>query len=382
MRIAIDARYLREKPSGIGTYVKAIVDRLPQLAPSDQFLFWAHPLAPRPLSDALNARDVTVRPGPNSPAPVWWPNRYSQTADVDVFHSPHNIMSRGMRCPTVVTVLDVMAIDHPGLHLQGFERLALRLYYPQAVWRALRHATRLIVPSLATADRIRVLVPEAGARLRVIWLAPDRCFHPAPDRDDVRRRASALTGMEDPYLLVVGADSPTKRHARALAAFAAAAPKPWRLVMLQRPGTYDHLRRLSRLKKLARRLHVEDRVIWLPHVPQDDVAVLIQNAGALLQPSIYEGFGLPVVEAMACGCPVVATDIAPFREIADGAALLVPPDDVGALASAVREVVTSATRRQSMVESGLARAGQFSWDRCARETLDVYREAASCASPV
>ena len=86
-----------EKPSGIGTYVKAMVDRLPHLATSDQFLFWAHPLAPRPLSDAPNTRDVTVPTGPNAPAPVLWPNRYSQTADVDVFHSPHNIMSRGMR---------------------------------------------------------------------------------------------------------------------------------------------------------------------------------------------------------------------------------------------------------------------------------------------
>ena len=83
-------------------------------------------------------------------------------------------------------------------------------------------------------------------------------------------------------------------------------------------------------------------MIWLPHAPQDDVATLIQNAGALMQPSVYEGFGLPVLEAMACGCPVVATNIAPFREIADGAALLVPPDDVGALASAVREVVAVA----------------------------------------
>ncbi len=133
------------------------------------------------------------------------------------------------------------------------------------------------------------------------------------------------------------------------------------------------------MKKLARRLQVDDRVIWLSHAAQDDVAALIQNAGALLQPSFYEGFGLPVIEAMACGCPVVATDIPPFREIADGAALLVPPDDVGALASAVGQVVMSPERRRSMAESGLARAGEFSWDRCARETLDVYREAAAVA---
>jgi glycosyltransferase involved in cell wall biosynthesis len=103
-----------------------------------------------------------------------------------------------------------------------------------------------------------------------------------------------------------------------------------------------------------------------------DVAALIQNAGALVQPSVYEGFGLLVIEAMACGCAVVATDIPPFREIADGAALLVPRDDVGALTAAVRDVVTSG-RRRALAESGLARAGQFSWDRCARETLDVYR---------
>ena len=133
------------------------------------------------------------------------------------------------------------------------------------------------------------------------------------------------------------------------------------------------------MKKLARRLHVDDRVIWLSHAAQDDVAALIQNAGALMQPSVYEGFGLPVIEAMACGCPVVATDIPPFREIADGAALLVPPDDVGALASAVRQVVISPERRRAMAESGLARAGEFSWDWCARETLDVYREAAAVA---
>src|SRR5262245_59963559 len=246
MRIAVDARYIREKPSGIGTYVRAIVDRLPSLSASDEFLFWAHPLAARPLSEAPNTGEVTVRPGPNSPAPVFWPNRYSDTGDADVFHSPHNIMSRGMRCPTVVTVHDVMAIDDPGLHLQGFERLALRMYYPQAVWRALRRATRLIVPTLATADRVCALVPEAGARLHVIWNAPDRCFRPASDPAGARQRVVALTGVTDPYLVVVGADSPTKRHALALAAFAAAAPRPWRLVMLQRAGTYDHLKRLSR----------------------------------------------------------------------------------------------------------------------------------------
>jgi glycosyltransferase involved in cell wall biosynthesis len=269
-----------------------------------------------------------------------------------------------------------MAIDRPGLHLRGLERLALSLYYPQAVWRALREAGRLIVPTTATADRVVALVPGAAARLRVIWGAPDACFRPAPDPEQVRRRILAIAGIEDPYLIVVGADQPAKRHDLALAAFAAAAPKPWRLVLVQRPASFDYLARLSRLQRRARELHVDDRVVWLPGVERNDLAALMQGARALMQPSIYEGFGLPIIEAMACGCPVVATDIPPFREIAGAAALLTPPDDVRAFAAAVGQIVGSAERRRSMAERGLLRAREFSWDRCARETLDVYREAA------
>ena len=147
MRIAIDARYIREKPSGIGTYVEALVERLPGAAPRDHFVFWAHPLARRPLSPAPNTADVVVQPGPNSPWPLWRPERYMSFAGVDLFHSPHNLLPRGVRCASVVTVHDVMALERPDLHLQGLERLVKQLYYPQAVWRALRDATRLITPT-------------------------------------------------------------------------------------------------------------------------------------------------------------------------------------------------------------------------------------------
>src|SRR5438046_8000609 len=148
MQVAIDARYVREKPSGIGVYVQALVDRLPAMAPSDQFLFWAHRRARRPLSDASNAAEVTVRPGPNSPWPLLWPSRYVPLDGVDVFHSPHNLLPRGIHCATVVTVHDVMAVERPELHLQGLERAVQSFYYPQAVRRARRSATRILQPAL------------------------------------------------------------------------------------------------------------------------------------------------------------------------------------------------------------------------------------------
>src|SRR5438067_2273446 len=120
LSIALDARYVREKPSGIGAYVEALVERLPGLSRHDQFLFWAHRLAPRPLSTASNISEVTVRPGPASPLPLFWPQRYAPFDGVDVFHSPHNLMPRGVPCASVVTVHDVMSIEQPALHLQGF----------------------------------------------------------------------------------------------------------------------------------------------------------------------------------------------------------------------------------------------------------------------
>lgn len=370
---AIDARYVREKPSGIGTYVQALVDRLPREGATDQFIFWAHRLAARPLSTAANTRDVTVRPGPNSPLPVYWPARYGSLEMVDVFHSPHNMMPRGLPCPSVVTMHDVMAIERPDLHLQGIERVVKSGYYQRAVWRALRKATRLIAPTQATADRICALAPEAAGRLSVIWEAADDCFRPADDLNAVQSEAAALTGSDAPYFLLVGANAPTKRHDLAIAAFAAEVPRPWRLVLLQR-------RLVGRgLMRLARELHVEDRMVWLDAVTRAQVVTLMQGAGALIQPSVYEGFGLPVLEAMTCGCPVVASDIAPFREITAGAAVLTRDDDVKTLGEALRKVAGSAVLRDSLSARGLARAQDFSWERCARLTLEVYHDAATAS---
>ncbi|PYK38521.1 MAG: hypothetical protein DME49_07395 [Verrucomicrobia bacterium] len=371
LRVAIDARYVREKPSGIGAYVHALVDRLPDLAHSDHFLFWAHPLAPRPLSRAANTSAVTIRAGPTAPWTVIWPQCYASFTNVDVFHSPHNTMPRGLPCASVVTVHDVMAIERPDLHLQGLERVVKSVYFRQAIWRALRQATRLVAQSKATADRICMLLPEAAARLTVIWSASDACFRPPEDLAVAKERAACLSGAESPYLLVIGSNTPSKRHDLAIAAFANAVPRPWRLVLVQSRKARDGL------VGLANRLHVADRIVWLDTIAREDLVTLIQAAGGLIQPSIYEGFGLPVLEAMACGCPVVASDIAPLREITASTAVLFPAGDFDALARALRDFVRSSGLRQSLGEQGLSRAQDFSWDHCARETLKVYRDAAA-----
>src|SRR5206468_5440981 len=129
-----------------------------------------------------------------------------------VFHSPHNLLPRGVPCATVVTVHDVMAVERPDLHLRGLERLVKSAFYPQAVHRALERATRIVAPTEATADRVRALAPHAAPRIRVILEAAEPTFRPARDPDAARRRASELTHVDAPYLLVVGAVAATKRH--------------------------------------------------------------------------------------------------------------------------------------------------------------------------
>ena len=368
IRVAIDARYVRGKPSGIGSYVQALVDHLPSLGASDRFHFWRHPLARRPLSPAPNASEVTVRPGPNSPLTTWWPEHFASFDGIDVFHGPHNLMPRNVKCASVVTIHDLMALERPNLHLHGVERW---FHYTGAVWRALREATFVIAPSQATADRICAMMPAAATRVTVIWEAAEECFRPGEDLSAAQKQAASLLGGEWPYLLVVGANVPTKRHDLALEAFAASVPPPWRLVFVQRR------KKSERLMRRGRDLHIEDRLIWSEAIALKDLVALLQGAGALIQPSVYEGFGLPVLEAMACGCPVVCSDIPALREITAGAALLVRPEELESLASALRQLIAAPELRCSLAGQGLARARTFSWHRCARETLEVYRAAAA-----
>ncbi len=127
----------------------------------------------------------------------------------------------------------------------------------------------------------------------------------------------------------------------------------------------------------GRDLHIEDRLIWHEAIALEDLVVLLQGAEALIQPSVYEGFGLPVLEAMACGCPVICSDIPALREITAGAALLVRPEELESLAAALRQLMVAPELRGSLAGQGLARARAFSWNRCARETLEVYRAAAA-----
>jgi glycosyltransferase involved in cell wall biosynthesis len=369
-RFVIDARYVEPKPSGIGRYVEALVERLPQLAPQQPFELWTHPARSTPVT----LPNVHCRPvgAPSDGlrtllAPQW----LGRLAPNDVVHFPFSLLGRGLRCATVVTVHDLMWLEQPEL-VEGrpLMRRVREPYYRAGMRWALRFATRLIAVSEATRARMLAAVPECAERVRVTHNAADARFVPATDPQQAAEQAARVLGSAAPYYLVVGKNEPYKAHEVALKAFTESARPDELLVFIQRASG------ARGLLQLAERLGVVNRLRLLPAVSGTELLQLLQSARALLQPSIVEGFGIPVLEAMACGCPVIASDTPALVEVMGGAGLHARVGDAAALAQALTRLRAPALSSQ-LSARGLARAGEFSWQRTAAETLAIYREAAA-----
>jgi glycosyltransferase involved in cell wall biosynthesis len=213
------------------------------------------------------------------------------------------------------------------------------------------------------------LLSVPADKVSVVWLAPDTRFK--PERAQSARLRLDRLALPAQYILFVGTFEPRKNITGLLAAFRllvdrdASAPS---LVIAGRRGwlfdeTLDH----------ARQLGLRERVIFLDAPQDEDMVALYNGAIALVLPSHYEGFGLPVLEAMACGTPTIISNRGSLPEIAGDASLVVDPDDAGALAGALDSVWRDPRLRAALHQKGLARAATFTWERCARETLAAYQ---------
>jgi glycosyltransferase involved in cell wall biosynthesis len=373
MRFVIDSRYVRRRPSGIGTCVEALVERLPRLAPNRQFHVWTHPERPEPPA-APNLTHAVVSATADGVATLLWPTRLGPLAEDDVVHFPCGLLGRGIRCASVVTINDLMWVDQPELvDARPILRRIRQNYYQLGMRWAMERATRIIAISEATADRIAAHVPSARDRVRVAPLAVNAAFRVAANHSTAVARAAELIGSSAPFYLVVGKNEPYKGHRDALAAFASGAAPHELLVLVQRTSSGRGLVRQ------AAELGITERVRWLPDLSFPDLVMLLQSARALLQPSIVEGFGLPVLEAIACGCPVIASDTPALVEVLGGAALHAAVGNPAALALALRQIQDDALRGE-LVQRGVERARDFDWDTTAKITLEVYEEAAAAGA--
>ena len=222
LRFVIDARYVRDRPSGIGMYVRELVDRMPAIAPDVQFRFWTHPERPR-ISASDNVSHHTVRATGDGFRTMFAPSLLDSLAGDDVVHFPFNLLGRGIRCASVVTIHDLMWLEQPEL-VDGrpFVRRVRQRYYQAGMRNAMRSATKLICVSQATADRVIAVTPAAKDRIVVTHNAVSDAFRPPRNRDTSRQNAATVVGSSDPYFLVVGKNEPYKAHDVAVRAFAAA----------------------------------------------------------------------------------------------------------------------------------------------------------------
>jgi glycosyltransferase involved in cell wall biosynthesis len=368
-RIGLDARKLTH--FGIGSYVRNLLEAVGRNPESAAYRFRVYvPSADREAVPPLPEHfEIVAEESPGYSLSELTRFAWRLMRDrLDLFHATHYVVPPLYRTRAVVTIHDIIHVLYP----QFLPNRAALLYARVMIGRALRRADRIITVSFNSKCDLVDYFGISPARIDVVYNGVAKRF-----REDVtseeKERVATKYGLPRPYLLFLGGEKPHKNVRNVLRAFAQASREsalPHALV-LAGPMPANK----SRVEALIQGLDLSTRVFRPGIVPEEDLPGLFGGSEALLYPTLYEGFGLPVVEAMACGVPVLTSSTSALQEIAGGYALLVDPMDVSAIAKGIAEIATNAQRRAELVALGRRRAADFSWDRAAAQTLKVYAEA-------
>ncbi len=363
---------LGHNETGNETYILELVRALAQQKTDDTFFVYTEQLdaLPHEVHDTPHMRVVQYKTRSSVTRLLReLPGRAARD-QIDVLHLSYNApLTLPASCALVLTIHDISFEEHP----EWFPR-KLRAFLKWSVRRSAQMARAILTDTeCARADLVRLyrLPPE---KITVTPYAADARFHPIADA----RALSAIRGKyktSDHFVLAVGNMQPRKNLARLMQAFAQvkrADVIPHKLVLVgQQLWLTDDV--------LAQARRLGDDVILTGYVPDADLPLLYNAADVFCYPSLYEGFGLPVLEAMACGTAVITSNTSSLPEVAGDAALLVNPYAVDEIVNALHETLTNATLRAQLREKGLARARLFSWERTAQQTEQVYQHAASGA---
>lgn len=378
LRVAVDARSLFGRRGGVGSTVENLLRHMARLEPGLDLLLVLRAAGDQP---DLGPASMSIQLFPYSAFDMRSMYRFARRVKLDgrpVFHAPNNIMPCGIPTRTVLTVHDVMPLESTAnISRNVAERLVKHWFYHKFVPDSVRQADHVIAVSRATREALCRFVPDARGKITVIYNGTDPFFRPLDPAEALRRTASIEAGGRG-LVLVAGNGSAHKNHCRAVQAYMRAfgGRDDMRLVLVRR-----FVRRDRPMESLLGRPEVRSRVILLPFLPKETLHALICRARIFFFPSWVEGFGLPILEAMACRTPVVTSNINAPAEVAGDAALLADPFDVGSLAAALRRLDEDEALRAELTARGEERVRVFSWDRAARQTLEVYRDVAEGRNP-
>lgn len=375
MHIAIDAQLLNTahtyRGAGVSIYSQNLLHALGKQPNRHRFTVF------------LNDADVAV-PGMEMRRTRWPAHQplarilWEQSAlplalireDADLVHGLVNVLPLATTVPGVVTVHDLSFLRMP----ERFP-LAKRIYLGQLCRWSVQRARRIIAVSRQTADDLIGFFGVSAGKIEVVYNGVADRFAPgvAPGPD-----FRAENGLPDRFLLYVGTLEPRKNLERLIEAFAqwrAAAPLQDQDVALVLAGAQGWF--YEQIFARVNALNLAPVVHFPGFVPADALPHWYRAALAFVYPSLFEGFGLPVLEAMACGAPVLCSRAPSLLEVAGDAALTFPAEETDALAAALTQIIGDASLRQDLGQRGLAQARRFSWDRCAAETLAVYEDVVS-----
>ena len=364
MRIGLDGMPLTELKTGIGAYTFELAQALAAQSPHDEFeLVSPRAFQTGAMADGKPANLSLVYSKPSGLQRRWWTfglPSYIRRTSMALFHGTNFEVPLRGNCPTVVTIHDLSWLLHSSTH-EARAVLRGRLRLP----RMARRATLVITDSEPVRREVCERLDLAGEKVVAIPLAPQRGFAPLPP--DVTANVRARLGVEDEFLLFAGTIEPRKNLVTLVRAFEeilrTTALRP-QLVVAGRIGWKS--------KELLARIERNDRIKLIGYAADDDLRALYSSCRAFIYPSIYEGFGLPPLEAMACGAPVIASAV---PSVTPAVARVISATDVHGLTRSIVELLSDSQARESLSRAGLKHAAQFSWERTAKLTREVYAEA-------
>ncbi len=369
MRIAIDARKLRD--FGIGTYLRNILIELSRLDRETEYVVLCRP-------DDAAAGDVlgrNFRMVPETAATYSIAEQFRiplslAREGVRLVHEPHYVLPPLVRCRSVVTIHDCIHLMFP----QYLPSKLAHVYAKGSMWIAAHKADRILTVSEASKRDILRLFNVPAEKVVVIYNAIDERFL-APANAERMELVRQRYQLDHPFVLYVGNIKPHKNIERLIDAFGRArseCPDNLKLVIIG-----DEISKYPGLRQSVHKHKLDKHVRFLGFQPMETLAAFYRLARAFVFPSLYEGFGLPPLEAMACGSPVVTSNVSSLPEVAGGAALLVDPYDANSIADGIVQAVTDDTLRADLITRGLERARSFSWPQSVRKIHEIYMQVAA-----
>lgn len=377
MRIGINARYTQNTFTGIETALLKLLLNLKKIDKENEYFlfFGSHKPVPGFARDLDFRYDISKMPTENQLLKILWSHFYLPYAieknKVDIFHEPTFVTPVFKKCPTVVTIYDTAFLQLPS----SYPKRNI-LYFKALLHRTIKQADAVISISENTKKDIINNFKVSPEKIHVIHLGSDDSYYILEDMDRIES-VKRFYNINSDFILNVSLISPRKNITGLIKAFKLLKDSKkvgLKLVIVGRKGwLYEEVFRE------ARSSGIENDVIFTGYIPKEHLLCLYNGARALIFPSFHEGFGLPILEAMACGCPVVASNISSMPEVCGDAALLVDPHNIEELADAIGSMLNDAGLRPSFIKKGLERVKRFSWEKTALQTLSVYNKTYALA---